>query len=274
MITISPETRISELIKANPDVIDAIASINPLFRKLKNPVLRKVLARRVTISEAVKIGKCSLSLFASKLRPLGFNLPYPSYDEETSITLPSGEIECAISYDEVLDVRQTINENKDPFQDIIKVLLNLREGGTLLLINSFVPFPLIKILERKGCDIVVKHPGVDVVYTYINKTTSDLTLIDKNLINEQLFEETRKRYDLNIIETDVRDMPMPLPMQHILGKLERLDEHKALLIYHKKIPMFLLPELRAMGYSYQFKLTTGALLMLIYKNINSDDAHK
>ena len=74
MITIKPETKISTIIKANADAIEAIASINPHFNKLRNPILRKILASRVTVSEAAKIGKCSMECFAEKLRPLGFDL--------------------------------------------------------------------------------------------------------------------------------------------------------------------------------------------------------
>lgn len=66
--------------------------------------------------------------------------------------------------------------------------------------------------------------------------------------------------------TDVRAMPMPQPMLHILEQLETLPDNKALFVYHKKVPMFLLPELKERGYRYSIKEDTGAILMLIYKN--------
>ena len=264
MITVNPDTKISDLIKANPDVIDAIASINPLFRKLKNPVLRRVLASRVTIAEAVKIGKCSLVTFAAKLHPLGFNLPYPANDMNdipADVSLGMADI----AYDELLDVRETIKENKDPFQDIIKVLLKLRKGGTLLLVNSFVPFPLIKILERKGYTITVTHPEESVVYTYITKATGEIVQVGVNFVTEAEFDKTEELYRNNLVVTDVRQMPMPEPMRHILGKLHDLQAGHALFVYHKKIPMFLLPELASMGYKYVFKERADAMLMIIYK---------
>lgn len=261
MKAISIDTRISDLIKANPDVIDAIASINPLFRKLKNPVLRRVLARRVTISEAAKIGKCSLATFAAKLRPMGFNLPYPAYDTDEIPYVDDAES----AYDDVLDVRETIKENKDPFQDIIKVLLNLRDGGTLLLVNSFVPFPLIKILKSKGYTVSVTHPDDKVVYTYLTKATNETIQVDNNLINEIEFDKVAALYVTNLVVTDVRQMQMPGPMQHILGKLQDLQSSYALYVYHKKIPMFLLPELTSIGYKYVFKEEKDAILMIIYK---------
>ena len=40
---IAANTKISVLIKENPAAIDAIATINKHFEKLRNPVLRKIL---------------------------------------------------------------------------------------------------------------------------------------------------------------------------------------------------------------------------------------
>jgi len=53
-------TRISTLIKEKEETILAIASINKHFLKLKNPVLRRVLAPRVTVADAAKVGGVDL----------------------------------------------------------------------------------------------------------------------------------------------------------------------------------------------------------------------
>ena len=66
-------TKISQLINANPAVIEAIASINRHFEKLRNPILRKILASRVTIADAAKIGGTTVQQFYEKLGPLGFH---------------------------------------------------------------------------------------------------------------------------------------------------------------------------------------------------------
>src|SRR5690606_32219675 len=63
---------IAELIKHNKDSIQAIASLAKPLEKLKNPLLRKLMASRVTVSEAAKMGGCTVEDFASVLTPLGF----------------------------------------------------------------------------------------------------------------------------------------------------------------------------------------------------------
>ncbi len=261
MITIQPDTKISAIIKANVHAIEAIASINPHFNKLRNPILRKILASRVTVSEAAKIGKCSIECFAEKLRPLGFDLQCgeacPLHDEQTA-----GR---ALPFDIVLDVRDDLAKGDDPFNKIMGALAEINKGNTLLLVNSFVPFPLIRILERKNYTIQVLHPADDIVHTYIQKPVTTVETLERPDAEHPGFEALMVEYAGKMTVTDVRAMPMPQPMLHILEQLETLHSDKALFVYHKKVPMFLLPELKERGYLYAIKEDAGTILMLIYR---------
>ena len=71
---INENTKISVLINYNPKSVDAIVSISNNFDKLKIPILRKVLASRVSIKQAAKIGGSSVDEFYNKLIPLGFKI--------------------------------------------------------------------------------------------------------------------------------------------------------------------------------------------------------
>ena len=53
---INANTKISKILKQNPDALEAIISINPRFEKLRNPLLRKLMAARTSIGMASKIG--------------------------------------------------------------------------------------------------------------------------------------------------------------------------------------------------------------------------
>jgi hypothetical protein len=53
---ISASTRIIELLNYNKtEVITALVKLNKNFSKLKNPILRNLLARRITIADACMI---------------------------------------------------------------------------------------------------------------------------------------------------------------------------------------------------------------------------
>lgn len=64
---VTRRTKISEIIKHDKNAIEAIISVNSHFEKLRNPILRKVLAPRVTIEDAARIGKCKVNDLFSAL---------------------------------------------------------------------------------------------------------------------------------------------------------------------------------------------------------------
>ena len=62
-------------------------------------------------------------------------------------------------------------------------------------------------------------------------------------------------------------MEMPLPMHTILESLNKLPEDQALFVFHKRIPVFLLPELEDQHFSYRIKeISDGEVHLLIYKD--------
>ena len=69
---INAQTKISALLKHHPDALEAIVPLSPDFKKLRNPVLRKLMAGRTSIAMASKIGRCTPEDFFEKLKPLGF----------------------------------------------------------------------------------------------------------------------------------------------------------------------------------------------------------
>jgi len=73
-MTINANTKIAAILKQHPDALDAIVSISPKFEKLRNPLLRKIMAGRTSLAMASKIGGCSVNDFFVKLQPLGFEI--------------------------------------------------------------------------------------------------------------------------------------------------------------------------------------------------------
>lgn len=262
MKVINANTKIASLINANSDAIDAIASINPHFKKLKNPVLRKIFAARVTISDAAKIGKCSIDDFFDKLKPLGFIIDQET-TEQGSLSIQTDTM--TRPYDVKLDVREDIEYGHDPFKKIMKCLSDMATGNVLLLINSFEPTPLIRILEDRYYTIEVITINEEEVHTYIRKNEGTDIERSTEEINEETFEVVAGRYENKMQIIDVRQLPMPQPMITILSALESLPVGMALFVHHKKIPKFLLPELKKKEFSLVFKPAEGGVKLIIYK---------
>ena len=80
------------------------------------------------------------------------------------------------------------------------------------------------------------------------------------------FEATYKKYVGKMDYVDVRHLEMPQPMTTILEKLEQMQDDNCLLVDHKKVPQFLLPELENRNYNILYnKKSEHHIQLLIYK---------
>lgn len=273
---ITADTRISELIRANKDSIEAIASLARPFARLRNPILRKLMAPRVSIAEAAKIGGCSVGDFFIALGPLGFEAD--SVKDQNGGHLPA-EVkpdwlertpDSDIRY---FDVRGILSEGRDPLKQIMSEFKSISPGQILCIINNFIPTPLIRLLEKEQarCFTEEKKPGE--YYTWFKKSTkkTDLTSrkVSENIImqDQPSFEKICSQFTgKNLLTTDVRHLDMPLPMQTILSLLPALKENQALYVYHKKIPVYLLEALAGEQWTIHILEISGSdVRMLIYK---------
>lgn len=268
---INQHTKISALIKENSESIAAIVSINKRFEKLNNPLLRKIFASRITIEDAAKIGGTTIEVFFEKLKPLGFDFEMGNFTKNSSkIQPPDFYLNIKQEHIIELDVRNDIAEGKDPLNKIMETLKNMPEKSVLKLINSFEPTPLISLLSRKGYVSFVLHADSSLVHTFIKRDEGKA----QNLFPEQkMFTATDAEmgkllnsFGEKIVNLDVRELEMPLPMVTILNELETLPANTLLNVVHRKIPMYLFPELETRGYQYKVnQLDEDKVQILIFK---------
>jgi hypothetical protein len=67
-IIIAPKTKIAELIAAYPQLEGVLIDYVPAFEKLKNPVLRKTVARITTLQQAATVGGVNVEDLINRLR--------------------------------------------------------------------------------------------------------------------------------------------------------------------------------------------------------------
>ncbi len=270
-MTINAQTKIATLLKQHPAALEAIVSISPKFSKLRNPVLRKVIAGRTSISMAAAMGGCSVDDFFKALKPIGFEMdittalqqPVP---EERPVPEFFKNLQAGNTVE--LDVRPVIESGKDPLTIILQNVKKLETGFVLKLINSFEPVPLIQLLGKQGFESYTEKINAALVNTYFYKpATAALSPGIEKAGSADGWEELIHRYAGNMETADVRNLEMPGPMHVILDALEKLPGNKALFVYHKRIPVFLLPELDAQQFSYRIKEVSDAeVQLIIYKD--------
>lgn len=270
-MTIDQNTKISKVIAENPKAIDAIVSINKHFKKLQNPILRKVLAPRVTVKDAAGIGGVSVNVFLQKLADIGMSVQIPPSNKSEPIE--TNELPFELIQDKIvpLDVRPTIERGADPFSDIMAKIKDLQPDQILKVINVFEPIPLMNVLGNKGFASFTEKVNNNEFHTFFKKTGSEkkpdtyeigLPILDN-------FDSKMLDFGSNLMEIDVRDLEMPEPMTKILETLSILPENHVLFVHHKKVPQFLLPELKSRHFHWLTKdIEEGYVQLLIWKSID------
>lgn len=277
MITINANTKISAILREHPDAMESIIAISPKFSKLRNPLLRRLMAGRTTIAMASRIGGCTVDVFFARLARLGFVIDTENKQEDPGMAgdrSPGPSLLQHLSPDQVLelDVRPLIAAGHDPLNTILEKIRALRSGMVLKIINTFTPLPLISLLSKKGFRCWSDEIEDDVVHTYFMPGKPADRSVETEAwgavpSGEAQWLETLQHFTGNLVSLDVRELQMPLPMMAILETLDDLPRGNALLVHHKRIPVFLLPELAEKGFSYRIRETeNGEVQLLIFKD--------
>ena len=268
-MTINANTKISALLKQYPESLEAIVSISPKFEKLRNPFLRKLMAGRTTIAMASKLGGCSVNDFFKKLQPLGFEIDADTKELLTEKIAAPGFLKNIDAENIIdLDVRPVIESGKDPLSIILQNIKQLKTGQVFKIINTFEPTPLMHLLGKQGFESYSDEVGPGLIYTYFYKANSETVSIQsKAEANSNDWEKILDRFKDQLVTVDVRQLEMPLPMHTIIDALNNLPAGKALYVYHKRIPVFLLPELEERKFSFRIKeINTSEVHLLIFKD--------
>lgn len=271
MIKINEKTKIATLLKENPEALEVLVQLSPDFKKLRNPLLRKLMAGRTSIAMAAKIGKCTPEDFYAALKPLGFIYESENKVEQSEDKKSKAYKEFLIATkgkEEIyLDARPIIQENGDPLKIIQQHIKKLTANQYLKLKNTFEPIPLILLLEKQGFDAYVDIINVEEYDTYFYKMREGESGEQENIPEEmgdwEIIYEKNKN---NLVEIDVRHLEMPQPMMTILESLEKLQENQVLYVNHKKVPIYLLNELQDRDWEYRIKeVQEGEVYLMIFK---------
>ncbi|MCC2598583.1 DUF2249 domain-containing protein [Sphingobacterium sp. FBM7-1] len=273
---VNERTKIATLLKHHPDALETIIKLSPDFKKLRNPILRTLMAGRTTIAMAAKIGGCKPADFFAALTPLGFEREYLSPADAPKGDLDPQPKPAYLQHTQPdqfirFDVREILAKGSDPLKAIQQKVKSISSGQVLVIINSFEPTPLIKLLEKQGFTSYVNPVDTDTIETFFYKINKDdqaapeVYSPPKN--NSDDWSTVMKQYEGNCIEVDVRELEMPQPMMTILEQLETLPADHALYVHHKRVPVYLLEELKERAFDYRINdVQAGEVYLLIFRN--------
>jgi hypothetical protein len=165
-IDITPKTLVGDLLNTYPELEEKLIEIAPVFKKLKNPVLRKTIAKVTTLKQASVVGNVSISEMINRLRK-AVDQEETLLIEELSAVKPKPDWvkndKIKYEYDASIDLESGIH----PAAKVTKEVLQLQADEIYLLITPFIPAPLIKILEDKGLVTFTEKRSESSFYTYV-----------------------------------------------------------------------------------------------------------
>jgi len=151
---VTPETRIGDLLAAYPEAEAILVGLAPQFKALKNPVLRRTVAKVATVAQAARVGDLQVPEMVHALRA-GLGLDRGTVEAGATVDLPEPAWFADAQPAATLDADALLAAGRTPVGEASARLAELEPGGILLLDASFEPAPLVDALRTKGHEIWV-----------------------------------------------------------------------------------------------------------------------
>lgn len=172
---ITPDTKVGALLDRFPELEEVFLAMSPHFAKLKNPVLRKTVAKVATLRQVAQVGKVPLADLINRLRA-AVGLEEASREGVREGAGYLSAVPDWFSHEAVvrsLDARPLISSGVQPLGQVMKDLADLREGEIYELITPFLPAPLIDTAKGKGYRSWSKKEKSGTVKTYFTSGPPD-----------------------------------------------------------------------------------------------------
>jgi len=170
MKEITLETKISDLLNDYNGMKDILIAINPKFKKLNNPVLRRTIGKVAGVKQAAIVGGMKPIVLLNLLRRhVGQDVIEDSdahNDSEVSSMIP----EWALSRPaHKIDANQLLDDDLNPLVETQRILSRMSAGEVMSISADFQPEPLIEEFIKKGHAVYTQILGDMEFITYIKK---------------------------------------------------------------------------------------------------------
>jgi len=168
---ITPATKVAALLDHYPQLEDTLIEMAPPFKKLRNPILRRSVAKVASLRQAAKVGRLPAHQVVNALRAA---VGQPPLDPE-----PGDEIEAYFTeqpawFDDshivsTLDGQTDVADDTMAITAVLKQGNDLRPDEILALHTTFLPVPGIDIMRAKGFRTWSIEDAPDQIRTYFTR---------------------------------------------------------------------------------------------------------
>jgi uncharacterized protein (DUF2249 family) len=266
---ITPSDRVAAVLRTDERLVEVFASAAPALERLRNPAMRRTMARLVTVAQAAKIAGLDPQELVARLNAAAGSgdQAVPSADtnepvEEKKMSAVENDIPAALSGLPAkrlvdLDVREDLRRGEEPFSRIMAAKAALKPGEVLRLRATFDPVPLYHVMGKQGYEHWTEQLGEDDWRVWFHRPDAVAAPAEAPAHTESAPTAASGSLadapEEEIVILDVRGMDPPEPMMLTIAALETLPAGKTLLQINVRVPQFLLPRLEEMGFKYEVR---------------------
>ncbi|TXG80477.1 MAG: DUF2249 domain-containing protein [Thermomicrobiales bacterium] len=273
---ITASWKISRVLQSYPELLDVLIDSAPAFERLRNPLVRRVQSRLVTVEQAAGIAGLDASLLVARLNEAAGLQSIEVVPAQQTKSAPAQEIPDWVRSARIaqeIDVRPYQKRGEEPFSAIMEAARQVPVGEMLALHNTFAPTPLYQVMSQRGFDHWARQLAEDDWEIFFYHTGSERELLPPIEQPKPDPGSTQWSSPTATITIDVSELVPPEPMIRILSELEALPAGSSLLVHHVRRPMHLYPRLDELGFRHETRdLGPGKVELLIEKPANSDGA--
>jgi hypothetical protein len=165
-LEITPETKVGAFLENYPELEKFLMEMSPTFAKLRNPILRRTVAKIATLRQVAEIGGIPLAILINSLRSAAGSNEKIMNSENTSVENSIPDWVDLSKVAKSLDARAMLASGEHPLGIVMKELAELRDGFLFELITRFVPAPLVDKAKEKGYLAFSKNDDLEIFKTY------------------------------------------------------------------------------------------------------------
>lgn len=155
-LTINPETKVAAMLDAYPNLEPVLIGLAPAFERLRNPVLRRTVARLTTLEQAARVGGIGLQEMVRRLREAAglpvSELPVLAAPEAGGCAAGAGWLMSAPVAVHI-DADAMLERGVHPVGMVKQSVAALEPGTSVWLTSAFRPEPLIEMMRRGGAEV-------------------------------------------------------------------------------------------------------------------------
>lgn len=170
-LDITPSVKIYDLLETFPELEDVLIGIAPPFKKLKNPILRRSVAKVATLKHIASVANVPLTELINRLRKSVGQADIEAIHDEVDYFQAQPDWYSAENVSVSIEEAALAGEDKLTLARVLTEAKNLKKGDIIELVTTFLPAPGIDILRSKGYSVWSVHKPDGVIKSYFLKNS-------------------------------------------------------------------------------------------------------